>query len=136
VTIRRSAWKRAEHHEVDFGCGRIPVLTVEDVILAKRYAINRSVSRPKDLDDLQSIAEAEHEIDGKYIRFRMEEMGGRSRRQRKTPAGNSDRNRFVNTLNTCQPAARARGQDVSALWVNPRSSSREAPPAADMTPMS
>lgn len=66
-----SALKRAQDNQLDFGFGSIPVLTVEDVIVAKCYALHHAVSRPKDLDDLQSILEAEHALDLVYIRTQL-----------------------------------------------------------------
>ena len=46
---------RAQDHQVDFGFGKLPTLTVEDVIIAKLWALQASQIRAKDLDDLQSI---------------------------------------------------------------------------------
>ncbi len=69
-----TAVERAQEHQVDFGFGPIPVLTVEDVIVAKCYALSKAVSRPKDLDDLQSILEAEHSLDLIYIRAQLENI--------------------------------------------------------------
>ena len=46
---------RAQNHHVDFGFGKIPVLPLEDVLIAKLYSYSKAVNRPKDLDDLLSI---------------------------------------------------------------------------------
>jgi hypothetical protein len=59
------ALERAESNQVDFGFGNIPVLSLEDAILSKLYALKRL--RAKDIDDLQSICEAEHEVDIPYL---------------------------------------------------------------------
>ncbi|MDA1044166.1 MAG: nucleotidyl transferase AbiEii/AbiGii toxin family protein [Verrucomicrobia bacterium] len=61
------AARRAQGHEVDFGFGPVPVLTLEDVLLAKLWALRASPLRAKDLDDLQSIIEAKHELDIAYL---------------------------------------------------------------------
>jgi len=49
---------RAQDNQVDFGFGLVPVLTVEDIILSKLYALMAGRPRPKDIDDLQSIFQA------------------------------------------------------------------------------
>ena len=54
----RDAVLRAQDNRVDFGFGPIPVLTLEDMILAKLYALAAGIPRPKDMDDLQAIFEA------------------------------------------------------------------------------
>jgi len=79
----RSALERAKHHKIDVGFGPIPVLPVEDVILSKLYALSKSVNRPKDLDDLLSIAEAEVDLDRKYIRAHVTEIGIKLKKQTK-----------------------------------------------------
>ncbi|MEX2605735.1 MAG: nucleotidyl transferase AbiEii/AbiGii toxin family protein [Kiritimatiellia bacterium] len=58
---------------IDFGFGRIPTLTVEDVILAKLCAIQSKV-RPKDLDDLDSIFTAKPAMDWSYLKREAERM--------------------------------------------------------------
>jgi len=69
------AVQRAQEHQVDFGFGPLPVLTVEDVILAKCFALSKNASRLKDLDDLQSVLEAGHPLDLVYIRAQLENLG-------------------------------------------------------------
>jgi hypothetical protein len=64
-----SALKRAQANEVDFGFGPLPALTLEDAILSKLHALKRL--RAKDLDDLQSIFEAQEEIDIAYLAGQM-----------------------------------------------------------------
>jgi hypothetical protein len=61
------AVRRAQVNQVDFGFGRVPVLTIEDVVLSKLYALMTPQPRAKDLDDLQSISQAEHELDTPYL---------------------------------------------------------------------
>lgn len=64
-----SALKRAQANEVDFGFGQVPTLTLEDAILSKLHALNRL--RAKDLDDLQSIFDAQREIDVAFLAGQM-----------------------------------------------------------------
>lgn len=61
----RKAVERAQANKVDFGFGKVPALTLEDVVIAKLYALPRL--RAKDLDDLQSIYEAGHPLDEAYL---------------------------------------------------------------------
>ena len=61
------AARRAQGHEVDFGFGPVPVLTLEDDLLAKLWALQASPLRAKDLDDLQSIIDANHDLDIAYL---------------------------------------------------------------------
>lgn len=68
------AVERAQDHRADFGFGPVPVLRIEDVLLAKLYALQGKV-RPKDLDDLQSILESKREVDWKLVRGGIEAYG-------------------------------------------------------------
>ena len=65
------AVQRAQANAVDFGFGPVPALTLEDVILAKLYALGAARLRAKDLDDLQSIFEAGHQVDVPYVAGQM-----------------------------------------------------------------
>jgi hypothetical protein len=67
------ALKRAQVNQVDFGFGPVPALTIEDAILSKLYALKRL--RAKDLDDLQSIFEAEPELDIPYLAGQATRLG-------------------------------------------------------------
>ena len=49
-------------------------LNVEDVIIAKLYSVNNDATRFKDLDDLQSIFLAEHELDLDYLCGQMQKL--------------------------------------------------------------
>lgn len=68
------AVRRAQGNLVDFGFGPVPALTMEDVMLSKLYALNAAHLRAKDLDDLQSIAEAGHEVDMAYLAGEMRRL--------------------------------------------------------------
>lgn len=67
------ALKRAQVNQVDFGFGTVLVLTLEDAILSKLYALKQL--RAKDLDDLQSIFEAQQETDMPYLAGEMRRIG-------------------------------------------------------------
>lgn len=69
------ALARGQENQVDFGFGGIPVLTVEDVLLAKLYALQSTGSRPKDLDDIHSIMQADPQLDAWYLRVQIEKLG-------------------------------------------------------------
>ncbi len=63
----KDAVGRAQVNLVDFGFGPVPALTLEDVILSKMYCLMASPIRAKDLDDLQSVFAASHDIDMPYL---------------------------------------------------------------------
>lgn len=63
---------RAQNNRVDFGFGKVPTVTLEDMVLAKLYALRAAVPRPKDMDDLQSIYKASRdELDTVYLSAQM-----------------------------------------------------------------
>ena len=68
------AVERAQHNQVDFGFGPVPALTLEDVIIAKLYALNAAQPRAKDLDDLQSIGTSSHTFDAAYLTRRIHDL--------------------------------------------------------------
>lgn len=68
-----SALKRAQVNQVNFGFGAVPALTIEDAILSKLHTLKRL--RAKDLDDLQSIFEAQHEIDIPFLAGHVRRFG-------------------------------------------------------------
>lgn len=61
------AISRAQQNKINFGFALVPALTVEDVILSKLDALRDNQSRFKDLDDLQSIFRAKHDLDLTYL---------------------------------------------------------------------
>ena len=63
----RDAIERAQANAVDFGFGLVPTLTLEDVVIAKLYALRATPIRAKDLDDLQAIFRGGHEFDMPYL---------------------------------------------------------------------
>lgn len=66
---------RAQEHCLDLGFGAVPCLTIEDLIVAKAYALKNDPTRFKDLDDLQSIFLGENEMDLSYLAGQMEHLG-------------------------------------------------------------
>ena len=66
--------ERAQFNKIDFGFGPTPCLTVEDILIAKFYSYKNSKTRFKDLDDIQSIFQAAHDLDFNYILGRMSEL--------------------------------------------------------------
>lgn len=72
----KEAVRRAQDNMIDFGFGPVPVLTLEDVIVAKLYALSNGSPRPKDMDDLQSIFEADagDEMDIPYLAGQMKQL--------------------------------------------------------------
>ncbi|MDT8389633.1 MAG: nucleotidyl transferase AbiEii/AbiGii toxin family protein [Lentisphaeria bacterium] len=58
---------RAQPNTVDFGFGKVPTLTLEDVVITKLYALDAIPVRAKDLDDLQAIFAADPDIDMAYL---------------------------------------------------------------------
>ncbi len=69
-----SALARAEQNSIDFGFGKVPSLTVEDLILAKLFALKNDSSRFSDLDDLQSIFLAKHPLNLAYLTGQMQRL--------------------------------------------------------------
>lgn len=63
---------RAQANQVDFGFGPVPALTLEDVVISKLFALKSAQMRAKDLDDLQSIFDAGHELDVPYLSGQMQ----------------------------------------------------------------
>ena len=62
------AVERAQHNLIDLGFARIPVITPEDLIVAKSYALRNSPDRFQDLDDLRAIFEGDNRLDLDYLR--------------------------------------------------------------------
>lgn len=68
------AIKRAAYNRIDFGFGPIPCITKEDVIISKFYSLKNDKKRFNDMDDLNSIFRAGHEIDMPYICGQMKKL--------------------------------------------------------------
>lgn len=62
-----AAVSRAQFNRIDLGFAQIPVITPEDLIVAKCYALRNSPDRFQDLDDLKEIFESAIEFDRSYL---------------------------------------------------------------------
>jgi hypothetical protein len=69
------AIERARHNRIDLGFALVPVITPEDLILAKCYALRNSPDRFQDLDDLKEILENVKDLDLDYLRFNLTKLG-------------------------------------------------------------
>lgn len=65
------AVKRSQHNKIDLGFKLVPVITPEDLIVAKCYALNNSPDRFQDLDDLKEIFGNVHDMDLDYLRLNL-----------------------------------------------------------------
>lgn len=68
------AVRRAQHNKIDFGFAMVPVITPEDLMLAKCYALNNAPERFQDLDDIKEIFESVTDMDLDYLCRRMREL--------------------------------------------------------------
>lgn len=66
--------ERAQANKINFGFGHIPCLTVEDILIAKFYSFENNKTRFKDLDDIQSIFQADNDLDFDYTLGRLHEL--------------------------------------------------------------
>lgn len=69
------AVSRGQHNLIDFGFARLPVITPEDLIIAKAFAVNMEQNRFTDLDDIQSICRSKTELDLLYLITEFERLG-------------------------------------------------------------
>lgn len=63
----KDAVVRAKTNLIDYGFHKLPTATVEDIIIAKTFALNIEPERFQDLDDLKSIFCARHDFDVLYL---------------------------------------------------------------------
>ena len=61
---------RAQDNLIDLGFAKVPVITAEDLILAKCYAVRNSPDRFQDLDDLKQLFQDVRDLDTDYLRRR------------------------------------------------------------------
>lgn len=59
---------RAQANMLDFGFALLPTVTVEDLLIAKLFALQGSAERAIDLDDIQSILRSKLELDWVYLK--------------------------------------------------------------------
>ncbi len=62
-----TAVDRAQHNRINLGFAEVPVITPEDLIIAKCYALNNSPDRFQDLDDLKEIFQNVTDLDLDYL---------------------------------------------------------------------
>ncbi|MCO6431018.1 MAG: nucleotidyl transferase AbiEii/AbiGii toxin family protein [Deltaproteobacteria bacterium] len=67
------AVERAQHNRIDLGFSKVPVITPEDLIVAKCYALRNSAERFQDLDDLKEIFQAIKILDWPYLKSRLKQ---------------------------------------------------------------
>jgi hypothetical protein len=70
----QSAVDRAQANRLDFGFGKIPCLTVEDLLIAKLHAVGNQKTRFMDLDDIKSIFLAKHDLDLIYLGLQIQRL--------------------------------------------------------------
>lgn len=70
-----NALTRAEQNNIDFGFGKIPCLTVEDLIIAKLFSLKNDQTRFADLDDLKSIFLSQRPLDLDYMSGQIQRLG-------------------------------------------------------------
>lgn len=68
------AVERAQNNKLDLGFASIPVITAEDLILAKCQAVENAPDRFQDLDDLKQIFKDLNDLDTDYIRRRLHDL--------------------------------------------------------------
>ena len=61
------AVRRSQHNRIDLGFAAVPVITPEDLILAKCHAVSNSPERFQDLDDIKEIFLSVKDLDLDYL---------------------------------------------------------------------
>lgn len=69
----RDAVERAQSNLIDLGFAKVPVITPEDLIVAKCYALRNNPDRFQDLDDIKGILLAEVKLDLNYLDAKLSE---------------------------------------------------------------
>ena len=69
------AVRRGQANRIDFGFATLPSMTPEDVIIAKTFALALEPTRFKDMDDIQSIFQADNQLDLVYLVNEFERLG-------------------------------------------------------------
>ena len=62
---------RAQHNRLNLGFAKVPVITPEDLIIAKCYALQNEPDRFQDLDDVKEILLAVEDLDYDYLHSRL-----------------------------------------------------------------
>ncbi len=66
--------ERAQHNIIKLDSTKIPVITPEDLIVAKCYALKNCPERFQDLDDIKQIFEGVKELDLDYLKERLHSL--------------------------------------------------------------
>ncbi|RMG39638.1 MAG: hypothetical protein D6719_12825, partial [Candidatus Dadabacteria bacterium] len=67
------AVKRAQANRIDLGFDKVPVITPEDLIIAKAFALLDSPDRFQDLDDIKELFTGVTDMDLIYLKSRLEQ---------------------------------------------------------------
>jgi hypothetical protein len=68
------AVERAQHNRMDLGFAMVPVITPEDLIIAKCQSVSNAPDRFQDLDDLKQLFSDVEDLDIDYLRRRLHEL--------------------------------------------------------------
>jgi hypothetical protein len=71
----RKAVERAQHNRLNLGFAAVPVITPEDLIIAKCYSLRNSPDRFQDLDDLKEILMSVEDLDRDYLEISLQALG-------------------------------------------------------------
>lgn len=70
----KGAVERAQANKLDLGFRHVPVITPEDLIIAKCYALRNSPDRFQDLDDIKELFKDVPDLDVDYLRRKLLEF--------------------------------------------------------------
>ena len=70
----KNAVRRAQFNVLDLGFASIPVITPEDLIVAKCYALRNAPDRFQDLDDIKEIFKYLKDLDLDYLRAELSRL--------------------------------------------------------------
>ena len=68
------AVRRAQFNLIDLGFSKVPVITPEDLIVAKCYALKGAPDRFQDLDDLKELFSGAVELEYDYIKLALDNL--------------------------------------------------------------
>lgn len=66
--------QRAQYNIINLGFIKIPVITPEDIIISKCYALRNNPDRFKDLDDIKEIFIGVKDLDLDYLEAKLDEL--------------------------------------------------------------
>lgn len=70
----QEAVERAQSNVIDLGFAMVPVITPEDLIVAKCLSVRNAPDRFQDLDDLKRLFTDVNDLDFDYLRRRLDEL--------------------------------------------------------------